>query len=88
MESHVYFDSEFLPRARGEYIAWCDVMGSGRTLSRSLHQAANSIFKLHAAFSIAQNVSEGIRCYAMMDGVYITCASREGIQKLLRQAFC
>ena len=88
METHIYFDTEFLPEARGEYIAWCDGMGTGRTLSRSLHQAANSVFKLHSAFSIAQSMSEGVRCYAVMDGVYVTCASQEGMCKVLRLAFC
>lgn len=88
METHIYFNAEFLPEVRGEYIAWCDGMGTGRTLSRSLYQAANSVFKLHSAFSIAQSMSEGVRCYAVMDGVYVTCASREGMCKVLRLAFC
>ena len=68
-------------------MAWCDAMGTGRCLAQSLHQAANSVFKLHSAFSIAQIVEPTIRCYPVMDGVYVTSSSRTVMNHALRVVF-
>jgi hypothetical protein len=87
METHLYFDSQHLPDAHGEFVAWCDGMGTGQCLSRSLHQAANSVFKLHSAFSIARQTLSAVRCYPVMDGVYVTSPTRGDMQKILKSAF-
>lgn len=88
MQTHLYFDSSYLPHPQAEFIAWCDGMGTARCLSRSLHQAAHSVFKLHAAFSIAQSMVPAVRCYPVMDGVYVTSSSRNDMNGVLRNAFC
>lgn len=88
MKTDLYFNSKYLPPSQGEFIAWCDGMGTGRCLSRSLHRAANSVFKLHTAFSIAQSETTGVRCYPIMDGLYITSPSRNMMNRVLRNAFC
>jgi hypothetical protein len=88
METHLYFDSKHLPSPRGEFIAWCDGMGTGQCLARSLHQAANSVFKLHSAFSIARRNLRAVRCYPVMDGVYVTSPTRADMQEVLKSAFC
>ena len=88
LQTKLYFDAEYLPVPKGEYVAWCDGMGTGRCLAKSLHRAANHVFKLHAAFSLAKSTAEGIRCYPVMDGVYITAPSRDSIREALRTAFC
>jgi hypothetical protein len=88
MKTNLYFDTTHLPIPRGEYVAWCDCMGTGRCLVRSLHRAASSVFKLHAAFSIAQEQSDGIRCYPVMDGVYVASPTRETMRSALCRAFC
>ena len=87
METHLYFDSQHLPAAKGEFVAWCDGMGTGQCLSRSLHGAANSVFKLHSAFSIARQSLSAVRCYPVMDGVYVTSPTRGDMQKVLKSAF-
>jgi len=88
VKTNLYFNSKHMPPPRGEFIAWCDGMGTGRCLSRSLHEAANSVFKLHSAFSIAQSGITGVRFYPVVDGVYITSPSRNMMNKVLRNAFC
>lgn len=88
METHLHFNSQYLPKPSGEYIAWCDGMGTGRSLMRSLHQAANFVFKLHTAFSIAQSQVPGCRCYPMMDGIYVCTPCRATMMAVLRRAFC
>lgn len=88
MKTNLYFDSKRMPPPKGEFIAWCDGMGTGRCLSRSLHEAANSVFKLHSAFSIAQSGTTGVCFYPVMDGVYITSPSRNTMNQVLRNAFC
>jgi hypothetical protein len=87
METHLYFDSQHLPAEKGEFVAWCDGMGTGRCLARSLHQAANSVFKLHSAFSIARQTLTAVRCYPVMDGLYVTSPTREDMQEVLKSAF-
>jgi len=87
METHLYFDSQHLPAEKGEFVAWCDGMGTGQCLGRSLHQAANSVFKLHSAFSIARRTLSAVRCYPVMDGVYVTSPTRGDMQKVLKSAF-
>lgn len=87
MQTHLYFDSRHLPNPRGEFIAWCDGMGTGQCLTRSLHQAANSVFKLHSAFSIARRNLTTVRCYPVIDGVYVTSPTRREMQEVLKLAF-
>ena len=87
MKSRLYFDSRHLPLPKGEYVAWCDAMGTSRDLTRSFHKAAHTIFHIQAAFSIAQTEVESIRCYPMMDGVYVTCPSSKAIVDAIRIAF-
>jgi len=88
MKTNLYFNSKRLRTPQGEFVAWCDCMGTGRCLSRSLHRAANSVFKLHAAFSIAQSKTDDVRCYPVMDGIYVTSPSRNTMNHVLRNAFC
>lgn len=87
METHLYFNSQYLPVVHGEFVAWCDGMGTGQSLTRSLHQAANSVFKLHSAFSIARQGLSSVRCYPVMDGVYVTSPTRADMQNVLKSVF-
>lgn len=87
----LYFNSEALPPLAGEYIAWCDGMGTGQALGSSLHRAANFIFKIHRAFSNAlSKMPQGhsVRIYPLMDGMYITTPNRRHFQQVLRDALC
>lgn len=86
----LYFNANLLPELSGEYIAWCDGMGTGQALSSSLRRAANFIFKLHTAFSDALNImppGHGIRVYPIMDGMYVTSPNKRNLQKVLSTAF-
>jgi len=88
MQRNLYFNARKLQPPGGEFIAWCDCMGTGRCLSRSLHRAANSVFKLHAASSLAQSKTSGVRCYPVMDGIYVTTPSRDTMNRFLQHTFC
>lgn len=85
----LYFNADLLPPLSGEYIAWCDGMGTGQALSSSLQRAANFIFKIHRAFSNAlSRLPQGhtVRIYPVMDGMYVTTANRRHFQQVLRSA--
>lgn len=85
----LYFNSEFLPPIKGEYLAWCDGMGTGQALGSSLHRAGNFIFKIHRAFWNAMGRlpdGHGVRIYPVMDGMYLTTPNRKRFQQVLRDA--
>lgn len=83
----LYFNADQLQDARGEYVAWCDGMGTGSALSTSLKHAANFVFKLHRAFGNAVDSVDGARLYPLMDGMYVTSPSRDTIQSVIRAAY-
>lgn len=86
----LYFNSQHLPVPSGEYVVWCDGMGTARALGTSLHHAANFVFKLHRAFDIALSqlpADNAVRVYPLMDGMYITTPSRQHVQAVLSTAF-
>jgi hypothetical protein len=89
----IYFDSANLGEPSFEYVCWFDVMGTANQMFRSLPIAANFVFKLHCAVleareELALETSGDVRLYPVMDGVYITSASRWRLQDLLNQALC
>jgi hypothetical protein len=87
----LYFNSEFLPPLKGEYIAWCDGMGTGQALGSSLPRAANFIFKIHRAFSNALDPlprGHAVRIYPLMDGMYVTTPDRRHFRQVLCTALC
>lgn len=86
METRLYFDSKHLPVPRGEYVLWCDGMGTGQLLKRSLARAASIVFKIHQAFDIALRNTDA-RCYPLMDGIYVTTPDRNIMTKILEVAF-
>lgn len=72
-------------------MCWLDVMGTAQLMLRSLPIGANFVFKLHCAVLEAQeelNLDRDIRLYPVMDGVFITSARRNPLQRLLNQALC
>ena len=87
MKSRLYFNPMHLPSLRGEYILWCDGMGTGQMLKRSLSRSAHFIFKIHQAFDIALRDTDG-RCYPVMDGMYITTPTRKSMIRIIEVAFC
>lgn len=83
----LYFDANHLPHPNGEYLLWCDGMGTGGALATSLSHAANFVFKLHRAFGDAVDAVSGVRLYPLMDGMYVTSESRNTLQSVVRNAF-
>ena len=69
------------------YVCWFDVMGTRNQMLRSLPTSANFICKLHCAVLEAyEELGEGtigVCLYPVMDGVYITSASRDPLMALL-----
>ena len=87
MESNLYFEVSDLPAPRGEYVLWCDGMGTGRELNRQLFRAASFVFKVHMAFGIATREFADVQSYPVMDGLYVTSPSRETIREVIKLAF-
>ena len=87
--SDLFFDNRKLPHARNEYVAFLDLMGTQNHMQRSVRDASNFIFKLHAAVVSAWRKSAyiGVFVYPIMDGVYITSSNKENIEKLLVKIF-
>lgn len=83
----LYFDAAKLHAPRGEYVLWCDGMGTGEALSNSLRSAANFIFKLHRALAEAVGSQSDVHVYPLMDGMYVTASKRQVIQDMIRDAF-
>ncbi len=83
----LYFDADKLDAPKGEYVLWCDGMGTGRALVSSLSRAANFIFKLHRAFEIATTDISDVKIYPIMDGVYVTTSSQRDMRKIILKAF-
>jgi len=83
----LYFDADKLGAPKGEYVLWCDGMGTGRALVSSLSRAANFIFKLHRAFEIATTGISNVKIYPIMDGVYVATSSQKDMRKIILKAF-
>ena len=83
----LYFNASELPDPTGEYVFWCDGMGTGGALSKSLSHASNFVFKLHRAFGEAADSVVGVKLYPLMDGMYVTSQSRDTIQTVIRRAY-
>jgi hypothetical protein len=87
----IYFNANLLPEPEYHYVCWLDVMGTAQLMLRSLPIAANFVFKLHCAVLEAQEelgLSRDILLYPVMDGVFITSARRNPLQRLLNQTLC
>jgi hypothetical protein len=74
-----------MPTATNEFVAWVDVMGTKSSMSRSIAETANFIFKLHIAAIGA--AAAGLRLYPVMDGVYATAADQATMLTFLRRLF-
>lgn len=87
--SDVFFNNKKLPRPKMEYVAFLDLMGTKNHMSRSVMEASNFIFKLHAAVLSVWKKSayQGVFVYPIMDGVYITATTKENMEKLLVKIF-
>ncbi len=87
MKPGAFLDYEKMPIPSGEYVLWCDGMGTGRQLSRALNRTASFVLRLHRAFAVAREKVPGVRCYPVMDGLYVTTPSNDDFRTLARIAF-
>ena len=68
-----------------EYVCWIDIMGTKNIMSISLAKAANFILKFHASIN---NIKEKeVKCYPLMDGVFITCKELETLKKVINNIY-
>ena len=81
------FDKKMLPTPKGEYVLWCDGMGTGQELHRNLKRSSALVFKIHMAFSTAAKKVGDFDIYPIMDGMYVTSPSREVIENIIKEAF-
>ena len=85
----VYFNEKKLPRARNEYVAFVDIMGTRTHMKKSVRETANFIFKFHSAVISAyrEKAYKNVFVYPVMDGVYITAGSKEDITNILVRVY-
>ena len=85
----IYFNGQYLPRAKKEYIAFIDIMGTRTHMSKSVMESANFIFKFHAAIISAwrEQAYPGVFVYPVMDGAYITSKNKSNLIKILLRVF-
>lgn len=80
-------DSAF-PKMKNEYVCWIDIMGTKRKMEHSVNTCGIFMLKFHAAILEAiQEKGCAIETYPVMDGVYITAASRQELQNALFHIF-
>ncbi len=87
MKPKLFFKMRSIPDSAGEYVLWCDGMGTGRELFRSIKRATGFVFKVHMAFGLALKKVPAASCYPVMDGLYVTAPKRHEIEKIIRVAF-
>ena len=87
MINEKFLDYSKLPQLRGEYVLGCDGMGTSRELNRSIIRTASFVFKLHRAFGVARTEVPAIRCYPVMDGIYVTAESSEDLRVAIKIAY-
>ena len=87
--AQIFFDERLLPPAIKRYVAFVDIMGIQAHMSRNTNTAANFIFKLHAAILDAWRSEkyQNVFVYPVMDGAYITAATKKDIEKMLVRIF-
>ena len=87
MAKEWFLEYSKIPQPQGEYVLWCDGMGTSRELNRSMNRAAGFVLGLHRAFAVARTEVPSIRCYPVMDGLYITTGCRDDLRLAIRVAF-
>ena len=83
---NVFFDNRFLNgKSHKEYVAFVDIMGTRTHMKACVDEAANFIFKLHAAIISAWREKNygGVFVYPVMDGAYIATKSKEDMINIL-----
>jgi len=81
----LFFNSQSLPPAGNEYVAWVDIMGTQAAMSRSIDISANFIFKLHVAALQAPHAN--VEIYPVMDGFYASSQNQQDMLEFLRNIF-
>lgn len=70
-----------------EYVCWIDIMGTKNTMSESFQKAANFILKFHSSVIDIVKDEEGVSCYPLMDGIFITTPNNATIRKIIDKIF-
>lgn len=88
----VYFNARKIKpnQIKNEYVAFVDIMGTRDFMvHKDIHEAANYIFKLHAAIISAINERRynGVFVYPVMDGAYITSTRKDDMQNILSRVY-
>lgn len=72
---------------KDEYVCWIDIMGTKNIMSESIQKAANFILKFHSCIIESTNEEKGVRCYPLMDGVFVTSSNFKTIKKVIDKIF-
>ena len=87
---NVFFDNRFLDgKSHKEYVACVDIMGTRTHMKAGVDEAANFIFKLHAAIISAWREKNygGVFVYPVMDGAYIATKSKGDMINILLRIY-
>ena len=88
--TNVFFDNRFLDgKSHKEYVAFVDIMGTRTHMKAGVDEAANFIFKLHAAMISAWREKNygGVFVYPVMDGAYIATKSKGDMINILLRIY-
>lgn len=70
-----------------KYVCWIDIMGTRNTMNLSLARVSNFILKFHNGVIESKRNKRDIKCYPLMDGVFITCANLNKMKHTLDSIF-
>lgn len=85
-----YFNGKLVEgTTTNEYVCFLDIMGIQNKMEKSVIQAGNMIFKLHAAILEVVRICgyESVSIYPIMDGAYITAKSKQDILDLITRVY-
>jgi len=76
-----------IPSPKGEYVLWCDGMGTSQELHRNMEHATIFILKIHLAFDEVSRKHKTVKIYPVMDGVYATCPTRDEMEDYIAEVY-
>ncbi len=70
-----------------EYVCWIDIMGTKNSMTESFQKAANFILKFHACITEVLMQNEDVKCYPLMDGVFLTASKQDSMRQTIDKIF-
>lgn len=78
--------SAFKPKD-SSYVCWIDIMGTRAIMSESFEKATNFILRFHAICMQSIRNLDTMKCYPLMDGVFLTSQDIDTLKKCIDTLF-